>query len=391
MKNFNFPKSYILLFVFFICSIAFFVLGQNDGNNPPSALNYAPNFQFDPDEQYYPTDPLDFYFVNGEEIEGAEARAKYNNLSFAEKTNNIVVFYHIEDEGDHWVYQYWTFFVFNDNPVLVKNKHYSDWEAVFVFVNKETKEVIRTVGTAHHRKTFDIEIESPETNHIWAYVANGSHAICVDKEGDEYCNFLKWRAWEKWSENGHKAIYNEYELKEIIPEYIAQFNGAITLTKSPILGINLINWLGFWESEEIEASESIFVIKLGGGTSDYPWEQSMYHNPEETRPRNAGYAMEIVGNFWDELFGGDNGLTFQSAGIGGALVSSPASEIIPAPVVAVEEVKKVEAIEEVREIKEVKKVEKIEEIIIIEEEKIEAEVEEIKEEIENESAVPAPY
>ncbi|MBU3924613.1 hypothetical protein KJ854_01615, partial [Patescibacteria group bacterium] len=313
MKSFVFRKSYILLFVSFALGFAFFVLGQNDGNNPPSALDYAPNFQFDPDEQYYPADPLDFYFVNGEEIEGAEAKAKYNDLSFADKINNFVVFYHIEDEGDHWVYQYWTFFVFNDNPVSVKNKHYSDWEAVFVFVDKNSKEVIRTVGTAHYRKTFDTEIASPKTNHIWAYVANGSHAICVDEENDEVCDFFKWQFFEKWDKNGHTALYTRYKLKEITPEYITQFNGETTLIKSPILGIDWLRLFGFSESENWEADNNFAVIGIGGGTSDYPWEQSMCYNPEETRPRNAGYAMEIVGNFWNGLFGGDNGLTFQSA------------------------------------------------------------------------------
>ena len=105
MKGFVFRKLYILLFVSFLFGFVFFVLGQNDATNPPSALNYAPNFQFDPDEQYYPADPLDFYFENGEEIEGEKARAKYDNLSFADKINNFTILYHIEDEGNHWVYQ----------------------------------------------------------------------------------------------------------------------------------------------------------------------------------------------------------------------------------------------------------------------------------------------
>ncbi|MCG2809594.1 MAG: lamin tail domain-containing protein, partial [Candidatus Portnoybacteria bacterium] len=125
------------------------------------------------------------------------------------------------------------------------------------------------------------------------------------------------------------------------------------------------------------------------GTSDYPWEQSMYYNPEETRPINVGYVVEIVGNFWDELFGGDNGLTFQSAGIGGALVNNPVVkevkniEVIE-KVEVIKEIKEVEVIKEVKEVEKIEKIEEIEEIIVVEEEKIEEEVEE-------EPAVPSPH
>jgi len=323
---------------FFFC-----VFAQNDNNNPPSILNYAPNFQFDSEEKYYPADPLDFYFENGEEIEGEKARKKYYNLSDEAKKDNFVVFYHIEDEGDHWVYQYWIFCVFNDNLTGPKNKHYSDWEAVFVFVDKNSKEVIRTVGTAHQRRIFDTEIKNPKTNHIWAYVANGSHAICVDEEDDGKCDFKRWKKLEKWNKNGYKAAYSSYKLKEITQEYIENFKGETSLTKSPVLGIDLSDIITFNEENENEFNPEDFEIRKGGGTPPFAWHQKEYHNPSEVRPRDTGYAAEMAGNKIKEtsdkitnFFGGltdkasnlfKKSVPFQEAGIGGVLIDNPVFEV----------------------------------------------------------------
>jgi len=296
MKSFVFRSLYILFFVILVFLFAFLVLGQGNKNNPPSALNYAPNFQFDPEEEYYPADPLDFYFENGEEVEGEKARAKYYKLSFSDKIKNFVVFYHIEDEGGHWVYQYWIFCVFNDNLVGVKNKHYGDWEAVFVFVDKESGQVIRVVGTAHQRKIFDTEIVNPKTNHIWAYVANGSHAICVDEENDEKCDFKRWRKLERWDKDGYVALYTRYKLKEITQEYIDKFNGKTSFTKSPVLGIDFSDIITFGGENKNEFNPADFDLTKGGGTPFFAWHQLEYHNPKEARPRDVGYAVEIASN-----------------------------------------------------------------------------------------------
>ena len=70
---------------------------------PSSAENYSPNLWFDSQEQYYPTNPLDFYFENNLEIDGEEAVNKYNQLSQQEKLNNLTVFYHIEGGNNYLI------------------------------------------------------------------------------------------------------------------------------------------------------------------------------------------------------------------------------------------------------------------------------------------------
>jgi len=191
MKKMNFGKPAILVLSIFLLLAGFFIFAKDDNAAPPPASDYAPNIWFDRDEQYYPVNPLDFYFENGLEITGDIAVSKYNSLSFGEKFNNLTVFYHIKDYGNQWVYQYWLFYVFNDYPRAAKNKHYGDWEAIFVFVDKESKKINKAIGTAHQRKLFDTEIYNPQTNHVWAYIGNGSHATCVDENPDARCDSFR--------------------------------------------------------------------------------------------------------------------------------------------------------------------------------------------------------
>ena len=107
MEGFNFKKPAIFLLVLIIFLAGFFVLAPIvKAESPLPAINYAPNFWFDSQEQYYPVDPLDFYFENGLEINGEIAVNKYNQLSLKGKLDNLTVFYHIKDEGNQWVYQY---------------------------------------------------------------------------------------------------------------------------------------------------------------------------------------------------------------------------------------------------------------------------------------------
>ena len=157
------------------------------------------------------------------EVIGEIAVNKYNLLSFQEKLNQITVFYHIKDQGSHWVYQYWFFYAFNDFKKATENKHYGDWESVFVFVDKDSKKVIKAIGTAHQRKLFDTEIYEPDNNHIWTYVGEGSHANCIDEKDDGYCDFRKWSKFENWNKNGPKISYNNYQLQEINIDFINNF------------------------------------------------------------------------------------------------------------------------------------------------------------------------
>ncbi|MFH1938481.1 MAG: lamin tail domain-containing protein, partial [Patescibacteria group bacterium] len=284
---------FLLFLVLFL--ISFSVLAQNDNFTPPSAIDYAPNFWFDSEEKYYPVNPLDFYFENGLEIIGQIAVDKYNQLSFEQKLNQMTVFYYIKDEGNQWVYQYWFFYVFNDFPKLIKNKHYGDWESVFVFVDKDSKKVIKVIGTAHQRKLFDTEIYNPENNNIWSYIGNGSHANCIDEKDDGYCDRKRWRLVEKWDKNGPKISYDSYNLQEINLDFINGFEGAISLEKSTELGINIFDFF--------KTSEKEFYISLGGKPPIHAWEQESFYNPEVLSPISWKYIVEKIDQTKDKIIG----------------------------------------------------------------------------------------
>ena len=296
MEGIILKKPVIFLLILGLFITGFFILAPlAKAESAPPAINYAPNFWFDSQEQYYPANPLDFYFENGIEINGEIAVNKYNQLSLETKLENMTILYHILDYGSQWIYQYWCFYVLNDYYKGIKNKHYGDWEAVFVFVDKESKEVVKVIGTAHQRKFFDIEIYFPQNNHIWTYVGGGSHANCIDEEPDGYCNFLKWRKFEAWDKMGSKIHYNNYNLQEITLDFINKFGGAITFEESSKLGINL------FELIKIKGKE--FYISFGGSPPTHAWAQSNYYNPEELRPIGIKYALEKVNQATNQIAG----------------------------------------------------------------------------------------
>ncbi len=307
MEGLFFKKSAIFLLGSGLFLAGFFVFGQDNNSVPPSAVNYAPNFWFDVNEKYYPSNPLDFYFENNQEISGEIAVSKYNSLSVEEKIRYLTVFYHIEGEGNQWVYQYWFFYVFNDSSGAIENRHYGDWESVFVFVDKDSKQVTKVIGTAHQRKIFDTEIINPANNHIWAYVGEGSHANCVDKEGDGNCDSFKWRKLEKWDKNGYKVLYDNYNLIEITFDFIENFKGAITLENSSVLGINIF--------DIVKISQKELYIPWGGSPPTHAWEQSSYNNPEELRPISFKYALEKVNQITAEIVGTFSGLAKKAASL----------------------------------------------------------------------------
>jgi len=271
------PTILLLFFVFLIVGFFVFVEEAKASSDPLPAINYAPNFWFDVEEKYYPANPLDFYFANGIEINGEIAVDKYNQLSLEEKIANLTVFYHIYDHGHQWVYQYWFFYIFNGSLGKIKNKHYGDWEAVFVFVDKDSKEINKVIGTAHQRRFFDIEIYQPENEHIWTYVGNGSHANCLDEEDDGYCDLFKWRFLEKWDKNGYKVLHNNYNLKELNFDFINEFKEGVTLEKSPNLSL------------------------FGGSPPTYAWQQTSYENPEKIRPFSWQYFKDKINNLKDKI------------------------------------------------------------------------------------------
>ena len=287
------PTILLLFFVFLIAGFFIFVPLTKAESAPP-AINYAPNFWFDSQEQYYPVNPLDFYFENGIEINGEIAVNKYNQLSLETKLENITVLYHILDYGNQWVYQYWLFYIFNDSLGKVKNKHYGDWEAVFVFVDKNSGQVVKAIGTAHQKRIFDTEIYQPENKHIWTYVGNGSHANCLDEKDDGYCDLFKWRFLEKWDKNGHKILYDNYTLKEITFDFIKIFKEITTFEKSSELGINIFDFLKIKKE---------FYVPWGGSPPTHAWAQSNYYNPEELRPIGFKYALDKINQASNKIAG----------------------------------------------------------------------------------------
>jgi len=77
MKKLLFKKSTVLIFGGLVFLFLFFARVAF-ASSPPPAINYAPNLWFDSEEQYYPANPMDFYFdENMEEIPGEIVKAKY--------------------------------------------------------------------------------------------------------------------------------------------------------------------------------------------------------------------------------------------------------------------------------------------------------------------------
>ena len=267
----------------------------------PPAINYAPNLWFDSEEKYYPVNIWDSYFENGIEIEGEKAVNKYNKLSLKDKLNNLTVFYHIDNEGNQWVYQYWFFYVFNDYKKGIRNKHYGDWESVFVFVDKDSKEVIKVIGTAHQRKLFNTEIYDPKSNHIWSYIGGGSHANCVDNNGEDgECNRTRWRRIEKWDKRGSKVSFKEYTLVEFTLSFINKFKGAVTLEKSGSLGIELPNIL-----KKITGKN---YLPVGSDVPILAWNQSNYYDSEKLVPIGWRYVSDKVSQTKDRTIAFVSGL-----------------------------------------------------------------------------------
>jgi len=100
---------------------------------PEDVLKYAPNLWFDSEEQLYPTSP----FFDDEDLSGEDNKNDYYALSFNQKVDNFTIYYHTVDTGEEIVYEYWFYYAYNDWV----NKHYHDWETVYVFVDKATGNV----------------------------------------------------------------------------------------------------------------------------------------------------------------------------------------------------------------------------------------------------------
>ena len=65
-------RRYLNLVLFVLPALIWFITGffisVNAAGTPPPANNYAPNLWFSSGEKYFPANPLDFYYENGQEI-----------------------------------------------------------------------------------------------------------------------------------------------------------------------------------------------------------------------------------------------------------------------------------------------------------------------------------
>jgi len=305
--NFIKKSLFIVLIAVILGGAAFLIWAGDLGDfEAPSPRDYAPNFWFDSEENYYPVTPF-FYTDDFEEISGAEAKTRYDSLSFEQKMDKFKVFYHIAESDNQWVYEYWLYYVYNNykHPVF-GNKHYHDWESVFVFVNKDTRRATKVVGSAHqgefmkgvgsispgaplNNEFFNPQLKKDE--HIWVYVEEGGHANCPDEEPDGWCNPTNLGAWGigfGWSDedklNGRKIRYSEdhYRLEEINNDFINRFRTHKSFPESPNLA-------------------KIFIYGLkkkihfpGGSPPPHPWYEKRFDNPEEISPPTTQLVMDKI-------------------------------------------------------------------------------------------------
>jgi hypothetical protein len=296
----------LIFLSFFIFSFAFATFPKSENfifSQPPSAKDFAPNFWFDSKEEYFPTDPLEFYYQNGQELPGELAKSKYDNLSLKEKLEKFKVFYEIKEKKDQWIIEYWFFYVFNKGHL---NGHYGDWESVFVFLNKKTKKIEKMVASAHWGgkiKVFFANnlINFPQFDHPTLLIEEGSHANWLDGNGDGLVNRLKdcdnWynaytiKHWSKEDKlKGVKINYDhlDYKLEEL-SKLREKLKNKNSFAKSPILK-------SF--SLKIGKEKISFFLSLGRAPSQFPWQKSEYKDPESIFPLTKDFLAKKIKNFF---------------------------------------------------------------------------------------------
>ncbi len=301
-----------IIFLLLAATVAgFYILAQTQENNGiPPASAYAPNFWFDKDEKYFPTDPLKFYYDgNLNELPGQIAVDNYNKLSPEEKLKNFAVFYKIDDKDSEIVYEYWLFYVFNYGI----NDHYGDWESVFVFVDKNTKQITRAIGSFHQGGAVNNEVSGDklkDVSHVWNYVAEGSHSNCPDYVANGNCDSPQFNIVEKtrlaaeFEYNGPRILFNSpyYSLMPI--EYLQNYFGnknIISSDKSPALGMFPVSI-----NTELPIigliDEKIYTIPVVGEPPENAWTKTEYNNPYAARPLTAELARDWIGNAADRAY-----------------------------------------------------------------------------------------
>ena len=301
-----FSKTFFILIIFSVFLFPFSVSSLMIGPEypppfaPPSPEKYAPNLWFDSDENYYPTSP----FFDDDDIGGIDNKEDYESLTLNQKQKEkFKVFCHIVETEDEIVYEYWFYYVYNKMPLW--NEHYHDWEKVFVFVNKETEEVNRVVGSAHWNVIPNNELSNPDlekNEHIGILVEQGSHASCPDENNDglfqrgiditngyivkpiPYAYGILGR--DSNDLNGYKIKSDNpyYTLQEIDNDFITQFGGFENF-QDPTLGIcvNVPSFFGF-----------LPCIPIGGKPAGHPWFDEAYDNPYKIIPKHYSYIHGTI-------------------------------------------------------------------------------------------------
>ena len=287
------------------------------------AFRYAPNMWFDSEEECYPCSPF-FYTDEIKQTSGERSKNEYLSLNQSQKMDNLTIYYHTVDTGEEEVYEYWFYYAYND----FANKHYHDWETVYVFVDKSTEEVTRVVASAHEWWCPDNEYFNPqfaEEEHAGILIEKGSHASCIDRnnnglferETDVTNGYIPytsiWFAWGiglwpswVWNEedqlNGYRITCGEiifylqmnfgsdqpspyYNLKEITSDFISKFGGSDTFPNSPAYYSIPI---------KVPIIGGTALVELCGYSPKHPWVQDRYDNPEAIIPELTDFIVGTV-------------------------------------------------------------------------------------------------
>jgi len=132
---------------------------------------YAPILYFDDKEKYFPVDIFgdDFNVLNNHE--------NYDNGTLPKNTTDgkYVCYYHVTEYSNFYVYQYWYYYAFNPFGKLDDHEH--DFEAAFVWVDKNSENPFYYALSQH---LWINEYTITSKNDLVAFVELGGHGMARD-------------------------------------------------------------------------------------------------------------------------------------------------------------------------------------------------------------------
>ncbi|MCA9366400.1 hypothetical protein KC722_02360 [Candidatus Kaiserbacteria bacterium] len=190
---------------------------------------------------------------NAKSINLDRAKEKYDDAVNGGRATTTVYAYIMEDdyeddlgfEHDFIVLQYWFFYAMNNwGEVGGRNNHEGDWESVFVFLDKTSKEPLFVAYSAHvndgdpdiyalqydsvRREWADVEREGQKAI---SYVAQGSHANYVSNQNGTHNVFGKN---DQTSLNGTHV--DDYEVEDIDTSSLFDYEGTWGADGDNLLG-----------------------------------------------------------------------------------------------------------------------------------------------------------